>query len=60
MNYWLLLVIALTSPLVVLLLFLHMVLRLRAAFYRLCVLRRAAKWKLKEPRTRWPKEEWHG
>ena len=60
LGYWLLLVITLTSPVVVWLLFLHVGLGLRAALYRLRVLRRAAKWKHKEPRTRWPEEEWDG
>jgi hypothetical protein len=59
LGYWLLLVVALTSPVVVVLLFLHVVWGLRTAFYRLRVLRRAARWTRKEPPTPWPGEEWN-
>jgi len=58
LGYWLFWVVALTSPVVVVLLFLHVVRGLRAAFYRLRVLWRAARWKRKEPPTPWPGEEW--
>jgi CBS-domain-containing membrane protein len=60
LGYWFFLVVVLTSPVVLVLVFLHVVLGLREAFYRLRVLRRAVKWKRKEPRTRWPEEEWDG
>lgn len=58
LGYWLLLVVALTSPVVVLLLFLRVGVGLREALYRLRVLRRAAKWKRKEPRVPWTGERW--
>ncbi len=54
LGYWLLVVVALGSPVVALLLLLLMGLRLREAFYRLRVLRRAAKWKRKVPCGSWP------
>lgn len=60
LGYWFFVVVALTSPVAILLLFLQVVLGLRAAFYRLRVLRRAVRWKRKEPRTRWTEEEWDG
>lgn len=47
LAYWLLWVVAATSPLVAGLLLWLMGLRLREAFYRWCFLRRAAKWKRK-------------
>ncbi len=53
LGYWLLVVVALGSPVVALLLLWLMGLRLREAFYRLRVLRRAAKWKRKVPRSSW-------
>ena len=58
LGYGLFLVVAFTSPIVVVLLPLHVVRGLRAAFYRVRVLRRAAKWTRKEPPTSWPGEEW--
>ncbi len=58
LGYWLLLVVALTSPVVVLLLFWRVGLGLREAFYRLRVLRRAARWKRKEPRAPWTGKGW--
>jgi len=60
LGYWLFGVVALTSPVVLVLLFLHVALGLRAVLYRLRVLRRAVKWQRKAPRTRWPEEEWDG
>ncbi len=56
LGYWLLVVVALGSPVVALLLLWLMGLRLREAFYRLRVLRRAAKWKRKLPLGSWPLE----
>jgi len=54
LGYWLLVVVALGSPVVALLLLWLTGLRLREAFYRLRVLRRAAKWKRKLPLGSWP------
>ena len=50
--------VALTSPVVVLLLLIVVRLRLRQVFCRLRVLRRAARWQRKEPPTPWPGEGW--
>jgi uncharacterized integral membrane protein len=58
LGYGLFWVVALTSPIVVVLLSLHVARGLRAAFYRVRVLRRAAKWTRKEPPTPWSGEEW--
>ena len=58
LGYWCFLVVALTSPVVILLLFWTVVLGLCEAVYRVRVLRRAAKWKRKEPQAPWPGEEW--
>lgn len=49
LGYWLVVVVALGSPIVALLLLWLMGLRLREARYRVRVLRRAAKWKRKVP-----------
>ena len=54
LGYWLLVVVALGSPIVALLLLWLMGLRLRETFYRLRVLRRAAKWKRKAPASSGP------
>lgn len=58
LSYWLFVVVALTSPVVVVLLFVHVGRGLRAAFYRLRVLRRAARWPRKGPRAPWPGKGW--
>jgi hypothetical protein len=54
LGYWLLVVVALGSPVVALLLLWLIGLRLREAFYRVRVLRRAARWKRKAPLGFWP------
>lgn len=54
----LLLAVAITSPLVVWLLLSFVVRGLREAFCRWRVLRRARKWKRKEPLTPWTGQEW--
>jgi hypothetical protein len=61
LGYWLVVAVALGSPVVALLLFWLMGQDLRRFFYRLRVLRRAAKWKRTEPPTSsWFKQEWTG
>jgi hypothetical protein len=57
LGYWFFVVVVLTSPVIIVLQFLSVVLGLCEALHRLCVLRRAVKWKRKEPRAPWPGEE---
>ena len=58
LGYWLLVAVALGIPVVGLLLLWWVGLGLRDAYYRLRVLRRAAKWKRKEPSDDWMEQEW--
>ena len=60
LGYWLLVAVALGSPVVAGLILWLMGLRLREAFHRLRVLRRAAKWKRKERSDAWALEDWTG
>ncbi len=60
LGYWLMVVVALGSPVVILLLLWVVGLGLRNAFYRLRVLRRAARWKRKVPPADWFEEGWTG
>jgi hypothetical protein len=56
-GYWLMVGIVLGIPLLALLTLWLMSIELREAFHRLRVLRRAAKWKRKEPSTSWLEED---
>ena len=62
LGYWLMAAIGLGIPLLALLALWVMSMELREAYQRVRVLRRAAKWKRKEPTTAWLEEEWlrHG
>lgn len=60
LGYWLMVVVALGSPVVILLLLWVVALGLLNAFYRLRVLRRAARWKRPAPPTAWFEEGWTG
>jgi hypothetical protein len=53
LGYWLLVAVSLGSPMVALLLLWLLGARLRELCYRVRVLRRAAKWKRKEPPATW-------
>jgi hypothetical protein len=57
LGYWLLVAVALGSPVVALLMLWLLGARLRELGYRVRVLRRAAKWKRKEPPTTWFEQE---
>lgn len=60
LSYWLIVPVGLGSPVVAGLILWLMGLRLREAFHRLRVLRRAAKWKRKEPANAWIMDDWTG
>ena len=60
LGYGLVWVVMLTSPVVALLIFWLLGIRMREILHRVRVLRRAMKWKRKTPLTPWPGEEWDG